>query len=494
MNESNLTSFTSQVSENLLQYLRDPADVIESIKEEIDIGRGLITSQVEITLKPVAREGCSYRYIDILHPNKGVPVFVEVHTDGVEVVSHAEHASAARDAIAYHFSSIAYSLLFSGTDAFSMVQVQEELGKVKADLEKLPYLSRSGALKVFRRYFEEAKNVSNGTRNRREGDWLKEHKWIQAILKIPGVKAVYSEDQKMSDHLYLLLILCKRLTHKYLFLLRVPHRVRTIRLTQERSYETQTAQLGRAFTPKRHILFGSVPTAFRYHIPWAKKTSHYQLSAKAPHGQFFAEARIITRDARTKAIYELGSDEPAHIAWSLSLNRGYRLMAFVSEGRLSVQPLYVTVAHRELPGRSLLRALTLSLTALLLMSALFIMRVFMDIELSSTYSFLIGLIALGGVASPWPKDNSPMGIPLLSRVTPGIVVAIVVPYIMWLSIPLKDFTGLDLASVGTTCWLLMLALNIRLGYRFRNQFRDQKSALENKVSAGGAFTKGSDVR
>ena len=128
------------------------------------------------------------------------------------------------------------------------------------------------------------------------------------------------------------------------------------------------------------------------------------------------------------------------------------------------------------------------------MSALFIMRVFMDIELSSTYSFLIGLIALGGVASPWPKDNSPMGIPLLSRVTPGIVVAIVVPYIMWLSIPLKDFTGLDLVSVGTTCWLLMLALNIRLGYRFRNQFRDQKSALENKVSAGGAFTKGSDVR
>lgn len=494
MNEGNLTSFASQISENLLKYLRDPADAIESIKEDIDIRRGLIASQVEITLKPIAREACSYRYIDILHPNKGVPVFVEVHTDGVEVVSHGEHTRAARDAIAYHFSSITHSLLFSGTDAFSVTQIQETLGKIKADLEKLPHLPQHGALKIFRRYFKETKDVGNDKRGKKKSEWPEEHKWIQEILNIPGVKAAYSEDQRMSEHLYLLFILCKRLTRKYLLLLRVPRNVRTVRLTQERSYETQTAQLGRAFTPKRHILFGSVPTAFRYHIPWAKKTNHYQLSAKAPHGQFFAEANIITRDAKTKAFYELGRGEPTHMAWSLSLNRGYRLMAFVSEGRFSAQPLYITVAHRESPGRSLLRVLTLSLTALFLMSALLITRVFMRIDLGSTYSFLIGLIALGGVASPWPKDSSPMGIPLLSRVTPGIVAAIVLPYIIWLSAPSGNSEGVDLVSVGTVCWLLMLILNGRLIYRLRNQYRDQKSALENKISTGGAFTKGGDVR
>lgn len=491
MRASAAETLTSRITESLLSYLSEPSRVIRSVKEEILLDRYSVASRSEIILSNSIEEDVPYRYIDVVHPNKGTQVYLKVETDGVEVLSHSEHERVAREAINYRFSSVVNSLSFIGEDDLDPLLIHQKLGEVRSALEEIPSLPSWEAIEVFKKYFAEQSSSSDtlptGGVNS-DGKWPEEHGWIQMILKEVKASAAYSSDPEMTNNLRRLLVLCKRLTRRYLLLLRVPQGTKSITLIQERPYQTQGMRDQDEKVPRKYLFFGSVPTEFRYHVPWAKKTDHYQLTARAPYGQFFATAKLVSRGVNSRSIYELGPSSKTAVSWSLSLNRGDRLMAFIGKGRLSVRPLFVAITHREAPGRSLLRAITLAAVSLIMMSTLFCMQVLLKVSVKNLGSILVGIIALGGLASPWPKDQSPMGIPLLSRVTPGVVACILVPYVVWLMLQPNGAEDPAVATcLGMICCLLMFVFNLRLLYRLKNQYIDRKTALLGKPVVGGAF-------
>ena len=470
---------TAELSEGMLKFMRSPDKLIESVHESVTLNNRAIIATTEIQFVADAMNGhLDYRYVDLLHPDKGLAVHVNIETEGVELASHREHLIVAQDAIAYRFSSIVETLTLVTTGGPGLLTGAECLiAEVRADLEAIPSLSSHQALEKLRTHFH------------KDGS----QKWVSAIRSLKGIDEVFHPDNGSMQALYRL---CNRLVYKYLLLVRTPtsgSQTRQLKFSVERPYSSMSTKDNKPAMLKRHVFFGSTPAAFRYHTPWAKRTAHYSFTAKAPHGQFFSDVDVISHageDARDDVKVVLKSDVALPFSWAASLDQGDRVNFFVGKARSWTQPLYVSLTHRELPGRSLLRVATLALTAFLLMGSLFALTVFFDTPIGDATAAILMLLALGGIASPWPRDSGPMSIPILSRVSPLVIAAITACYLVWLltydqQFGLIGFPGGTLW--GVTCVLAVLAVLIRLGYRLYNQSKDYSRATGFKPVTGGTF-------
>lgn len=470
-------AMAAKLSEELLKYMRSPQELIDSVKETIALEARAVISTIEIQFSAQRRSQYRYRYIDVLHPDKGVPVDISLNSDDIQIASHEEHIRVARDAISYRYTSITKGVLITANSSVNLKAVHSTLGKIKQNLEKIPSLPPVKALEIFHKYFTDAG----------------EAKWIQKILKVKGVESVKWTDKEAMRSLFRL---CKRLSRKYLLLLKIPTSrpsvSQNIKLTVERPYDSQTSSGNSPTIRHRYALFGSIPTAFRYHTPWAKKTNHYLFTVRAPKGQFFSRADVVTRkqsanDSQSKEYIVLQPQTPVKFSWATSLNQGNKVNFFVGHGRKWPEPIYISLTHRELPGRSLLRSLSLTITALLLMIAFFMAMVILGMSLGQTAPLILALLALGGIASPWPKAAGPLGIPLLSRVTPGFVAANAVGYALWIVYYEKSWQSAADRAIGLVFIFLVMAFLVRLLYRARNQARDFKHSVAAEPVFGGTF-------
>ena len=244
---------------------------------------------------------------------------------------------------------------------------------------------------------------------------------------------------------------------------------------------------------RRHAFFGATPTTFRYHVPWAKKTSHYSFTAQAPYGQFFSRAEVVTRETEEpndETNIVLDSSAAVPFSWATSIDQGDRVNFFVGKGRSWTQPLYISLTHRELPGRSLLRVLSLTTIALILFLAFFSLAVFFDVKAGDASAAVLALLALGGIASPWPRDSGPMGIPLLSRLIPVIVAAITSCFLVWLLTHRDTYGWFGFPgglAWGIACILGAVTVLVRLLFRLHYQTYEYQKAMNSRPITGGTF-------
>lgn len=462
--DGNYQEISVGASESLLEYLKDPSATLESVDEEIYLQERVIRSDIHLRLREI--QGSTFlpfKYVDITHPRRGVPVSVNILTDGVEIATHNEHQQACRDAIAYRFTSVIQAALVS----YRLPDdVLEKLATAKLQIQEIPSLSPSRALRRLKHYFKEDGNL----------------KW-EAIMEYP----LEAENEYVKSLSRALHRLCERLTRKYLLLIRVPTKTTSVRFTMERPYSFLDVDDNSLSNKKRHLLFGAIPTAFRYHVPWAKKTPHYSFTAHAPHGQFFAAADILLRKSEPGVTNQLTADTEVPFEWSRALNGGNKVAVFIGNGRSVSDRIFIGVTHREAPGRSLLRSLNLVTGALLLMLALFALRM-LGFEVNAILSLVLALVAVGGIASTWPRGETPLGIPLLSRITPGVVALLTFGFLTWLQmLPNGETPSVVECTVGLVFQLAMTALLLRLLFRLKNQYFEFEHAVNAEVAIGGAF-------
>lgn len=470
---------SAELSEAMLRFMRSPDELIEGVKESISLRDRTILATTEIQFKRASLgSGPEYRYVDILHPDKGLVLHVLVETPGVELASHAEHVAVARDAIGYRFASIVEKLSFVMPDAPDVLdRVARELAKVRADLESIPGLSRPKALAKLKAHF----SLSG------------EQKWLSRIQGLEGVSQIY---RPKDIPMHALFLLCKRLVYKYLLLVRVPvkrSQLQSIRFSVERPYSTMSIKDDKPATSRRHIFFSSTPNAFRHHTPWAKKAAHYSFTAQAPHGQFFSNVEMVSRATRATGGMQnvvIDTRDNVPFSWAISIDQGDRANFFVGNGRAWMQPLYISLTHRELPGRSLLRAATLVATALMLMATFFTLAVFFDVSLTNAIIAVLTLLTLGGLASPWPRDSGPLGIPILSRVTPIAIAAVSAIFLVWILTYDKKAHPFALPggySWGLLCIAGVAALLAYLGNEMHSLTQSYRFATNFRPKIGGSF-------
>lgn len=474
---------TAELSEAMLRFMRSPDELIESVKESVRLRDRAILATTEIQFsQSLSASQLEYRYVDILHLDKGLATHVSVETTGAELASHAEHVAVARDAIGYRFAHIVDNLiLITSSTPDILKKIEHEMARVRADLESIPGLSRPKALTKFKEHFT----------------WDGSQKWLSRIRKMEGVDHVYYRDDGTMQALHRL---CKRLVHKYLLLVRVPlhgRKLKSLRFSVERPYSTMSTEEGKPAMLKRHVFFGSTPSTFRYHTPWAKRTAHYSFTSLAPYGQFFSNVDVLSHTPET--LSSAGSaaknmvitpSATVPFSWAVSLDQGDRVNFFVGQGRSWMQPLYLSLTHRELPGRSLLRAITLAGTALVLMATFFVLRVILDTPLSDATIAVLTLLTLGGLASPWPRDPGPLGIPILSRITPVMVAALSTGFLVWLLKYDKVYGAFGVPGGfiwGILCVVAALAIVVHLIRRIAIQGKSYKRAVNLKPIIGGAF-------
>lgn len=187
---------------------------------------------------------------------------------------------------------------------------------------------------------------------------------------------------------------------------------------------------------------------WRFHIPWAKRTSHYSFTLTSPEDRFLslqglavAEAEGSVRavldspppdaapDKRTRGIV-FNTDEPK---WSIQTRQGRGSSIFVGDAHRYQLRLFCVFRALELPGRSLLRMTFVTTFVLAVLGSLAAWK-FMEVGALPQASTLIPtVLAIGALALQPQGSPGVLGYPARSRVTPAVLAAACVLFTFWLT-------------------------------------------------------------
>jgi hypothetical protein len=453
----------------LFDFIKHPEHHIAHVHEQYKFEEWGIETTTKVRLNKETVGFPWELYLDVLHPNKGVCNLIEVLTPGVVLASHYEHTSIAKKCIHYRFGFLLKSIRFTGTATLEQIaQIYGRVFDVAAAMAKIPDLNSSQALNILYSNFE------------KDGQ----------IKELP-YQGSFEYDKSVLDGIFRL---CKMLSRKYLSLLHLPsqrNRSDIVEFRTRKRYDDYGIENGvdkQKEPDLKHTLFAALPNTARIHLPWAKKTASYTLSIDAPEGSFFSanETHLLSRSDETKPLTELRPEqEDTCFGWSLSAQgmKGSHIDLFIGNARNSLQPLYLSTVHYEIPGRSTMRMAGLALltSILILVMALSLTRE----EISNSASVVVAVFALCFAVSPAPKEEGFFSIPLFSRITPAIIIASLCLFIGW------SYFGETIPYWNDCGWTVSLAISLALAVKLvmrccglMNRFRESSC---NRSLRGGLF-------
>ncbi|MGC5224728.1 hypothetical protein ACPW96_19355 [Micromonospora sp. DT81.3] len=396
---------------DLLQTMREPASVIRRVDELCRIGSREFERHV--TLRVAAPEtGLGYRFVDVNNPKKGTIPRTELLEPGeyVRIGSHDAHIAAAEVMIQTRFISVWRSADVPKAREQKFTWMMREAYK---KLLSVPRSTKKDARLRIKEVFE-----PNGT--------------LRAVARTWGVRA----DQSQME---LLRTLCKQLADRYLELVQVnfengerEHDVRFVSRAEISQYDSVQGTYSPESSPRRVLFFHAPPGGMRIHLPWAKRTNHYNLTVRAPEQFFLAQDYILVARGQTTPRPYLPT-RASRPKWVLGNRRGAELSLFVEGGRLERGRLFLGFANVELPGRSISRTLII---AILVTSVLLGFTILNQFFTGPQLEFAMLAVALLAISAFFSAPSLPSEIvpsPVLARMAPGALAMIALIYCFWLS-------------------------------------------------------------
>lgn len=452
---------TSPAVVALLEVMRSPEHLIHSIHETCDfLGDTVIAKTTLHISAPEYAVDPGFIYIDIQHPRKGFMATISYIDDqNISTLTHQQHISVSKELIIWQFSKLGGSIKMSPAARSKYAgDIYEELYKAQSSLLAIPDASESKAKNLLADVFDE----SGG---------------LKIFDKYDGVNFNSKIAQGIHE-------LCARLTERYLYLVRVPlssSGEATLSFTAVRhltagKLEYLSGQSSKGTLPVRYYALGGRPTSLRMHLPWAKRTKNYTVSAESPCGQFFKRVSVVKRKRRREhsdgdydgrrgsrsALAEIRKETSDAFSWAVNYRGGMSFRVFIGDARKEAYPIYLGIRHHELPGRSTLRMAFLATVATLMTICGILLQ---SSELSS---ILLALVAVGAIANPSPSGKSGHQLPILSRGMPGFIGVTTGILLVWLHTKQSSiFLWSDLGGwiifvlqAIAAIWLIGRAINI----------------------------------
>lgn len=457
-----------RVAESLLRFMRDPADLLESVSESIEIGSRELRREVTLRLRPGSfGRKQKWAYLDVLHPRKGGAAEIRVDSpdEVARIASHSDHLAVSTIAIQVRFLSVWRSAIVpAGHQAAFRVAMLSAF----RDLARLPELSESKARDLVDLHFDYPSGI------------------LRAVRAAPGTVI---DATRMNG----LFELCKRLQNRYLVLLKVkaasaPSSVVFSYPNAVDEYDVRKPGTQNPRPLSRHLSHATPPGSFRLHVPWAKRTHHYELHVDAPEGYFFSRQVLLAGTAaKTKVIPD---SSPA--MWSINTGQGRHSTMFLGSASAERDSIHAGLQSLEIPGRSTSRAFMLGVFVTLVLAGFALLAWATAGPIMPTASLVVGLLAVGALVVTPPIGPGVLGFPLLSRFTPAFLAVVSVVFIFWLAsldaVPSfaigHDPVGTVLRALWATwClaggWALVaaaLVATVRMGARRHALFRNFRAA------------------
>ncbi|QHU90713.1 hypothetical protein GWK74_04350 [Candidatus Saccharibacteria bacterium oral taxon 488] len=405
---------TSPAVVALLEVMRSPEHLIHSIHETCDFLGDAVMAKTTLHISaPEYAVEPGFIYIDIQHPRKGFMATIShVGDQGFSTLTHQQHISVSKELIIWQLSKLGGSIKMSPVGSSKHAgDICEELYRAQSSLLAIPDASESRAKNLLADVFD------NSGR-------------LKIFDKYDGVNF----NSMIAQGIY---ELCARLTERYLYLVQVPLSssgeatlsFTAVRHLTEGKLEYLSGQSSKGTLPARYYALGGRPTSLRMHLPWAKRTKNYTVSADSPCGQFFKRVSVVKRKRRREhsdgayggrrgsrsALAEIRKKTPDAFSWAVNYRGGMSFRVFIGDARKEAYPIYLGIRHHELPGRSTLRMAFLA-TVATLMTICGIL-----VQSSDLSSILLALVAVGAIANPSPSGKSGHQLPILSRGMPGFI-------------------------------------------------------------------------
>lgn len=417
---------TSPAVVALLEVMRSPEHLIHSIHETCDfLGDAVIAKTTLRISAPEYAVDPGFIYIDIQHPRKGFMATISYIDDqNISTLTHQQHISVSKELIIWQFSKLGGSIKMSPAARTKYAgDIYEELYKAQSSLLAIPDVSESKANNLLADVFDDSGR-------------------LKIFDKYDGVDFSSTIAQGIHE-------LCARLTERYLYLVRVPlssSGEATLSFTAVRhltagKLEYLSGQSSKGTLPVRYYALGGRPTSLRMHLPWAKRTKNYTVSADSPCGQFFKRVSVIKRKRRREhpdrvygrrkgsrsALAEIRKKTSDAFSWAVNYRGGMSFRVFIGDARKEAYPIYLGIHHRELPGQSTLRMAFLATVATLMTICGILIQPPNDLS-----SVLLALVAVGAIANPSPSGKSGHQLPILSRGMPGFIGVTTGILLVWL--------------------------------------------------------------
>ena len=473
-------SVSHSPEDTLLRILRDPTSLIESVHEEYRIEDWDVDTVTQIRFNADRLKNVDWFYLDVQTPEKGEIGAYEILTPNVTPVVHNEHMRIAKACIRNRLTILARSIQFKeGVANERKSDVYRKILEARTNLTRIPEESPREAIALFYSMFDDEQQAPKCLPEPNEADYSK--KAASALFRF-----------------------CKMVARKYLSLVKIPGGSGLPSLVEFRSAkefdvnrkqaESETAKNGNAAkrwigTKKdaiKYSTFAAFPPDIRIHLRWAKRTTHYTLSAHAPDGRFFSgtSTKMSTRNDAEDLYYLAPDDDAIYFKWSLAQKETVRTQTNIYIGNASEwrHPLYLHTTHYEIPGRSVLRMIGLTALATIMMV---VMRIGVErVDTTKYISAMIAVLALGIAVSPSNKDEGFENAPLLSRVTPAAVFVSLCLYIAW------GLTG-DMNQYWSSWgWMLPIVIVFALflvhswrAYRIGKDFRQRMGVVNGGTYA-----------
>ena len=452
---------TSPAVVALLEVMRSPEHLIHSIHETCDFLGGAVIAKTTLRISaPEYAVEPGFIYIDIQHPRKGFMATIShVGDQDFSTLTHQQHISVSKELIIWQLSKLGGSIKMSPVGSSKHAgDICEELYRAQSSLLAIPDASESRAKNLLADVFDDSGR-------------------LKIFDKYDGVNFNSTIAQGIYE-------LCARLTERYLYLVQVPlssSGEATLSFTAVRhltagKLEYLSGQSFKGTLPARYYALGGRPTSLRMHLPWAKRTKNYTVSADSPCGQFFKRVSVVKRKRRREhpdgaydgrrgsrsALAEIRKKTPDAFSWAVNYRGGMSFRVFIGDARKEAYPIYLGIHHHELPGRSTLRMAFLA-TVATLMTICGIL-----VQSSDLSSILLALVAVGAIANPSPSGKSGHQLPILSRGMPGFIGITTGILLVWLhtkqsSIFLWSYLGgwiIFVLQAIAAIWLIGRAVNI----------------------------------
>lgn len=451
----------------LLDLMNDPQSSLESVHEEyVTLGQTM-QCRTELHFRVDCQNSkLDYMYVDLMHPKKGHAVEIRLETKGAVLLSHQEHVQIVEKAIRYRYARLVESVQWGPSVPSSRVDdIFDKLAKINDSIAAIPNQPPSAAQSIMKKLF------GNST-------------VLCALDKVQDV----SFDRKIMDGLYRL---CKRLAERYLKLVKMPitgssQSLVFTTLKQYKGFRQHRQRRSRDNNdnglPWEFYAFGSTPTSFRVHVPWAKRTAHYTFSVQAPENNFLASVSFFEKDRDTSEMREVTQVEAIPIAWSIDFNGGLRCYGFLGHARNIEGKMNIGVHYLENPAGS-----TMRMAILCLMTVVIMLVAILAGRPNEFLSVILAVLALSSNNGVLNKGYSDRFTPLLSKIVPGCIAAASGMFLAWLNLRAYPYDTMLEVCTGWVAILLTTILALWLVGRWVGLVKHYRASYRIGCYHGGTF-------